>query len=299
MLHHHQSSPAKPSRVLILGSSGFMARDLVRHLGNHGIPHRAIGSREIDLLRPESVGQLQAEIREDDAIVITSGLTPEKGKDLATFMKNITMGQHLSNAMETTRSAHVIYVSSDAVYAWQQSLLREASCCQPSDYYSLMHIAREQMLSLTLAQSQIPLCIFRPCGIYGAGDTHNAYGPTRFLRSAIKDHRIALFGHGEETRDHVYIEDVSELLRLCLVHRSAGVINSVSGHAITFREVASKVCKLVDASVEIEAVPRGGPITHRQFDVTERIKAFPDFIATCLDEGLAATFRGLTSSRDN
>jgi UDP-glucose 4-epimerase len=158
-----------------------------------------------------------------------------------------------------------------------------------------MHIAREQMLSLTLAKSQIPVCIFRPCGIYGAGDTHNAYGPTRFLRSAIKDHKIALFGNGEETRDHVYIQDVSELLRLCLVHRSAGIVNAVSGYAITFREVAAKICKLVRASVEIESLPRSGSITHRQFDVTERIRAFPDFVSTSLEEGLAATFRRLTT----
>jgi UDP-glucose 4-epimerase len=133
MLHHHQSSPAKPSRVVILGSSGFVARDLVRHLASEKIEHRAIGSDEIDFLRPESVGQLQAEIQKEDAVVITSGLTPEKGKDVQTLMKNLAMGQHLAAALETTRAAHVIYISSDAVYAWRQSLLREDSYCQPSD----------------------------------------------------------------------------------------------------------------------------------------------------------------------
>src|SRR5438045_3067362 len=119
MLHHHQSSPTKPRRTLILGASGFIARELVRHLGNQQVACRAIGSDEIDLIQPESVVQLQAEIREEDALVITSGLTPEQGKDVPTLMKNVAMGQHLAAAFETASCAHVVYISSDAVYNWR------------------------------------------------------------------------------------------------------------------------------------------------------------------------------------
>lgn len=299
MLEHHQVTPTKPRRVLILGASGFVARDLVRSLAEEQIEHRAIGSDAIDLTAPESVAQLQAEIRGDDALVITSGLTPEKGKDVATLMKNLAMGQHLAAALETNPCSHIIYISSDAVYAWRESLLRESSVRQPSDLYSLMHIAREQMLGLTAAKAKILFCIFCPCGIYGARDTHNAYGPTRFLRAAIKDRKISIFGRGEETRDHVYIEDVTRLLSLCLLYRSAGIINGVSGEAVTFLDLATRIATLAGPGVEIESLPRGGPITHRRFDVTQRIKAFPLFRPTPLDVGLAETFRRLTTPGRN
>jgi UDP-glucose 4-epimerase len=299
MLTHHQVNPAKPSRVVILGSSGFVARDLVRHLASEQIEHRAIGSKEIDLLEPESVGRLQSEIRKDDALVITSGLTPEKGKDVPTLMKNLTMGQHLAAALENAACAQVIYISSDGVYDWRDSLIRETSVRQPTDLYSLMHIAREQMLAFATAKTNTPLCLFCPCAIYGAGDTHNSYGPNRFLRSAIKERTIRLFGHGEETRDHVYIRDISRLIILCLLRRSSGIINAVSGEAVTFDAVATAIAALAGTDVKVEYLPRGGPITHRHFDVTERIRAFPEFKPTPLAEGLAECFRQLTGGRED
>ncbi len=299
MLTHHQISPAKRSRVVILGSSGFVARDLVRHLATEQIEHRAIGSNEIDLLQPQSVGRLQAEIRKEDALVITSGLTPEKGKDVSTLMKNLTMGQHLAAALESSPCAQVIYISSDGVYDWRDTLIRESSVRQPTDLYSLMHIAREQMLAFATAKTKTPLCLFCPCAIYGAGDTHNSYGPNRFLRSALKERSIRLFGHGEETRDHVYIGDISRLIISCLLRRSSGIINAVSGDAVTFDAVATAVAALAGPDVKIEYLPRGGAITHRHFDVTERIRAFPEFKPTPLAEGLAECFRQLTGGRED
>ncbi len=286
-LHHHHPFPVKPERVIILGASGFIARDLVRTLTAEQIEHRAIGSAEIDLTQPQSVAQLHSAIREGDALVICSGLTPDKGRDVATLMKNLTMAQHLAAFLETAKCAHVIYISSDAVYDGREPLIRETSTRQPTDLYSLMHIAREQIMAFVTARTKTPLCIFCPVAVYGAGDTHNSYGPNRFLRTADKDRKINLFGGGEETRDHVCIEDVTRLLTLCLLHRSEGTLNAASGTAVTFREVADQIAALCGPEVKVECLPRSSSISHRHFDVTERIKAFPSFTPVRLSSGLA------------
>ena len=294
MLQHHHATPTIPERVLILGASGFVARDLARHLSQEEIEYRTIASSEIDLLQPQSVAQLQSAIGEGDVLVVASGLTPDKGKDVGTLMKNLAMVQHIAAALEAVPCAHLTYISSDAVYDWRDGLIRETSVRQPTDLYGLMHIAREQILTFAAAKTKIPLCIFCPCAIYGADDTHSSYGPNRFLRSAIKDRTITLFGRGEETRDHVYIQDVSRLLALCLLHRSAGIINAVSGKAVTFHEAASQIARLAGPDVKIECLPRGTPVTHRHFDVTERIRAFPSFSPTPLADGLTESFQRLT-----
>jgi UDP-glucose 4-epimerase len=294
MLQHHHATPTMPKRVLILGASGFVARDLARHLSQEKIAYRAIASSEVDLLQPQSVAQLQSAIGEGDALVLTSGLTPDKGKDVGTLMKNLTMVQHIAAALGAVPCAHFIYISSDAVYDSREGLIRETSVRQPSDLYGLMHIAREQILTFAAAKTKTPLCIFCPCAIYGAGDTHNSYGPNRFLRSAIRDRTITLFGRGEETRDHAYIQDVSRLLALCLLHRSAGILNAASGGATTFHEVALRIAKLAGPDIRIVFLPRSGPITHRHFDVTGRIKAFPSFAPTSLEDGLRESFQRLT-----
>ena len=292
MIQHLHPIPVRPTRVVILGASGFVAVTLARHLREAGIEFRAVGSGEVNLERVESVEQLAKILKPEDAVVMTSALTPDKGRDVGTLMRNLAMAQHVGAALERTGCSHFVYLSSDAVYDGRDSLIREGSARQPSDLYSLMHIAREQIVSFSTNKSKIPLCILCPCAIYGAGDTHNSYGPNRFFRMAMKDGKIAIFGEGKETRDHVYIEDVARLLVLCLMRRSVGLLNLVSGEPVTFGEVAGKVASLV-GGVSVEHLPAGGAVTHRVFDVTERIKAFPEFSPMPLDEGLAETWSRL------
>jgi nucleoside-diphosphate-sugar epimerase len=299
MLQNHHSSAIKPQRAVILGASGFVASNLARHFNEQQINHRVIGSKEIDLLKPQCVFELQSAIHDGDALVITSGLTPDKGRDIGTFMKNLKMAENLASFIECASLSQVIYISSDSVYNGDVLPIRESSTRQPRDLYSLMHIAREQIMKFATAKQKTPLCIFCPCAIYGAGDTHNSYGPNRFFRTALSERKITLFGNGEEVRDHVFIEDVVQLLNLCLQHRSEGIINAVSGTTVTFHELASKISDLCNQDVRVEHQARESQVAHREFDVSERTKAFPSFIPTPLDDGLAKTFLELNTIPKN
>jgi nucleoside-diphosphate-sugar epimerase len=151
-----------------------------------------------------------------------------------------------------------------------------------------MHLAREIMVK---SATRAPVAILRPTLVYGAGDTHNAYGPNRLRRMAHLEGRIALFGEGEEMRDHIAVEDVAALTVLVLRHQSRGTLNLATGRSITYGELAKKVAALFDRPIDIVGTPRQNPITHRHFDVTVLRKAFPAFAFTPLDEGLARAHR--------
>jgi UDP-glucose 4-epimerase len=154
-----------------------------------------------------------------------------------------------------------------------------------------MHLARERMLCQTLAKGKAPLFLLRASLLFGARDTHNGYGPNRFVRAALKEGRITLFGEGEEKRDHVSIKDLSRLIGLALAHRSQGVLNGATGESVSFRDAAERVAELVGGGVKVEGTPRQNPITHRHFDITATRKAFPEFRFTPLKETLAETLR--------
>jgi nucleoside-diphosphate-sugar epimerase len=286
MPSQHIEKPANPTRLLMLGASGFLASDLARRLTQECLDFRAVGSAEVDLTRPESVTRLQELLRADDSLVIMSALTPEKGKDPATFTKNILMIAHVCAALERQDCRHVLYLSSDAVYPDSDTPMTEESLVSPKGLYATMHLAREQMLEVTTAKAQIPLCLVRPCAVYGAGDTHNSYGPNRFIRSALANGRIELFGEGEEERDHVCVRDVSEFLLLCLRHRAQGIFNITSGSAISFLELAQRIERLSPRPVAVEKRLRSVPITHRRFDGSLRRKLFPQFNTVPLEIGL-------------
>jgi len=286
MLTHKHTAPTPPARVLLLGAGGFLAPELVRQLAP--VPTRALGSKSLDLAAPDAAQKLAAEIQPADSVVMAAALTPDKGRDIATLMKNLRMGDAVCSAIATAKPAHFVYISSDGVYdARFSSLLNEESTCEPADLYCLMHIARERMIEQTCRAAAVPLCIVRPCAIYGAGDTHNSYGPNRFIRTARKDRKITLFGGGEEKRHHVHVADAAAIIRLCLFHASTGVINAVTGNAVSFAEVADKIAASI-GGVTVEKTPRANPITHRHFDTSALARTFPDFAATPLDSGLSA-----------
>jgi nucleoside-diphosphate-sugar epimerase len=287
MLTHEFTIPTTPSRVVILGASGFLASRLAAALAEAAIPCRAVGSGEVDLSDIESIEKLKNILVPTDAVVMTAALTPDKGRDVKTLMTNLRMAENVSSALGQIKCAHLVYVSSDAVYDWRSSLISEQSSCEPTDLYAVMHTAREKILSAACISAKVPFAIVRPCAIYGAGDTHNGYGPNRFLRQALSDKTIKLFGAGEEQRDHVYIDDVVRLFKRILQHRSTGIVNAVSGQAMSFHDVASQIVAVMP-DVKIECQPRGGPVTHRHFDTTSLAKAFPDFSPTPFKTGLAS-----------
>jgi UDP-glucose 4-epimerase len=287
-LVHQSADPTVPQRVVVIGSRGFVGGAIVGELARAKIPSLALSSQDLDLLAPGAETALAAQLLPDDAVVVVSALTPDRGKDVTTFMKNLRMMEQVCAALQAQPVAHVVNIGSDAVYADEPSLVDEATPVTPVGFHGMMHAARETMLRAVVANT---LALLRPSLLYGAADTHNGYGPNRFRRTAQSDGKITLFGNGEEKRDHVAIGDVATLVRLVLQHRSAGVLNIATGSSASFREAAELVAAQCDTPVEIIPQKRGGPITHRHFGTGALLRAFPEFRPTALADGIAAAHR--------
>jgi nucleoside-diphosphate-sugar epimerase len=224
------------------------------------------------------------------SLVVVSARAPCKTP--AMMLQNIGMMAAVCDALAKRPVAHLVYVSSDAVYADGPLPLTEASPAAPTSLHGAMHLAREQML-LSSAGS-IPLAILRPTLVYGAGDPHNGYGPNRFRRQANRGETIVLFGEGEERRDHVDVGDIAEIVALVLDHRSAGVLNIATGTVASFRALADKAVALAAKPVAIKSSPRNGPMPHngyRPFDPAATLAAFPGFRYTAIHAGLARAQR--------
>jgi nucleoside-diphosphate-sugar epimerase len=231
-----------------------------------------------------------------DAIVMAAALTPDKGRDSKTLIKNLKMAENVGAALIKGACAHFVYISSDAVYSTRSSLIDEHTCCEAADLYSLMHIGREIMLLQACSSAEVPFVAVRPCAIYGPGDSHNSYGPNRFIRSALTQGKITLFGEGEEKRDHVYIGDVVEIIKRCLRHCSTGVLNAVSGRSVSFKEVAMEIVSRMRSGIELESLPQRSAITHRHFDNSDLLKSFPDFQPTPIGIGIEHTIGAMAGA---
>jgi nucleoside-diphosphate-sugar epimerase len=282
VLEHLNPVRKAPSRVVIIGAGGFVGGAIGDQLAADKVPMLALTRKELDLLKPEAAATLQRLLRADDSVVLVSALAPTRNN--AMLIDNLRMAEAVCAALAAQPVGHLVYVSSDAVYSDDANPVTERSCQQPSSLHGVMHLAREIMLRAAL---KLPLAILRPTLIYGAKDPHNGYGPNRFRRLAAKGEAITLFGEGEEKRDHILVDDVAALVSAVLHHRSKGVLNIATGRSASFREVAEMVVALSPRPVEIRGTPRQNPITHRHFDITDCLKAFPEFHYVPLRDGLA------------
>jgi len=289
MLTHTNADPTRPKRVVVIGSGGFVGSSIVAELGKAGIATLGLTRKEADLLAPSGGEALKARLAPEDAVVFVSAVAP--AKNTAQLMANLRMAEAACVAFTAVLPAHLLYISSDAVYADDANPVTERSAVAPSTVHGMMHAARELMFR---TEYRGPLAYLRPTLIYGARDPHSGYGPNRFRRQAAKGEPITIFGEGEERRDHVAVEDVARLAARILLHRSTGALNAVTGVATSFHDIARIVAAQFSPAAEVKSVPRPGPrphLLHRFFDVTDLYKSFPDFHCEPLADGLARVHR--------
>lgn len=289
MISHQVSSREYvPQRVVLLGARGFIGAALKRQLEADGVPTLAPTSADVDLSDPGATEKLAILLKSSDTVVMLAALTPDKGRDTNTLLKNLAMMQSVCAALNRVGCAHLVYFSSDAVYNAATSLITEDTPASPQDLYGAMHHTREVMAR---SIERIPLLILRPTLVYGLDDTHNAYGPNRFRRTAQQEGKITLFGDSEETRDHIHVDDVAKLTMRCIIGKSTGTLNIATGISKSFREIAEMVAGQFNEPIALIAAPRANSVAHRHYDVTNLIKAFPDFRFVALLEGLASMHR--------
>jgi nucleoside-diphosphate-sugar epimerase len=285
MLQHVNQAPQLPERVVVIGAAGFVGHALMQRLRAAGAPTLALTRAEVDLLAPDAADRLAKFLKAGDAVVAVAARAP--CKDVGMMVDNMIIARAMIEAFARVPPAHVVNISSDAVYADGPVPLTEKTPTAPTSLHGAMHLARELAFASAI---KAPLAILRPTLLYGAQDPHNGYGPNRFRRLANAGEDIVLFGDGEERRDHVLIDDVAEIILRVLRWRSTGILNVASGEVHSFRALAEAVIAAAPRKVAIKASPRSGPMPHngyRPFNIAGCRAAFPDFSYTPLTQGIA------------
>jgi len=285
MLQHLHRNPQTPTRVVVIGAAGFVGGALLRRLQSTGVDTLPLRRQDIDLLADDAAARLAGLFRSDDAVVAIAAKAPCKTP--RQLLENMTMTTAMVEALAQSPVAHVINISSDAVYPDEPVPLTEQVPAAPTTLHGVMHLAREIAFQSSVKG---PLAILRPTLLYGADDPHNGYGPNQFRRLANTGKNITLFGEGEERRDHVLVDDVAEIIFRVIAMRSTGILNIATGDVHSFADIARQVVTLAAKPVAISTSPRAGPMPHngyRPFDIAACRTAFPDFRYTPLAQGLA------------
>ena len=282
-----------PRRVAVLGGTGFIGHHVADEFARAGVEVARLGSRDFDLSDPSSSDALARAFGPQDVVFFGAVIPPRLGRDRATMLRNVAMGETVSRLLERAPCAGLVYMSTDNVYSAEEETLQESSRLDPVDLYGLGHLVRERMLADAAASAGIPCLVLRTGPVYGPGNRNDSYGPDRFLRTAARDGVITVFGRGEEIRHHLVAADLARAVRHLTALRTTGVIHIAPALGTSFRQVADLVRGLVGSQVRIEERPRQVPVRHR-IHVPEKLRSLvPQFTCTPLEIGLARTLEAL------
>ena len=115
MLKHNASAKRNPERVVVMGSGGFIGASLVKALKASKIHFLALTSEKLNLFDSDASDRLADILNSDDTLIVISAIAPCKNNEM--LFQNILMMKAVCEAVEKQQPKHLIYLSSDAVYA--------------------------------------------------------------------------------------------------------------------------------------------------------------------------------------
>ena len=286
-----KSRNTNPKRVVILGSSGIVSTNLQKILREKKIKTLTIGSSKLDLKKDKASKILKSKIKKKDVIIFIAAEAPVKNMNM--LFNNLKICKNVCDGLKNKKVEQLIYISSDAVYSDTKYKISESSETLPESLHGLMHLNREFILKKNFEKT---LCILRSTLIYGIGDSHNGYGPNRFVKLALKDKPISIFGNGEEKRDHIFIDDLIKIIIKCIEKKGLGVLNLASGNVYSFKYIAEIIVNLSNSKSKLNKLKRLGPMPHngyRPFDIKLLNKYFKDVQFLSLQKSIYKYIKGL------
>ena len=140
-----------------------------------------------------------------------------------------------------------------------EAFVTEESPANPVSLYGVHKLASEKYLQIYHQNFGLPTIALRITNPYGPRQQihHNRYCMVGwFIRQALENRTIQIFGDGQQRRDYVYIDDLAEAFLRCAVTREAvgGVVNIGSGVPTRFRDMVETVVDVVGRG-RVEFVP--------------------------------------------
>ena len=288
------TTPHHIRRVIILGHTGFLGRHLEAHFRTHTSGMDIVGraSASVDLTKLDEVRSLADLFDPETAVLMCSAIKRQVRDDLDTFSYNLRMAANVCTVLQDHPVGRFVFFSSAAVYGediHNTAITEETPVC-PRSYYGLVKYTSECLFRQVLeGQERSSLLIVRPVVVYGPHDHGETYGPSRFIRAALRRQPIQLWGDGTERRDFVFIDDLLEATFRLTFSASEGVVNVVNGTSASFRELIELISRLVGYALDVTSRPRTKARVDHGFDNTRLTRLCGGWSLTDLEAGIRRT----------
>lgn len=241
-------------RILVTGGLGFIGSNLANKLNKQGYDVTVFDKpKDLSVLDPgikfshgslENKHSVNIAMDRIDCVVHLgakaripeSNINPDEY-----FQSNVIGTKHISESAKANRVKRIVYAASSTYYGNQPTPQQPDMLAQPLNYYALTKAIGEQLLKLT--PNAVDCTVLRLFTVYGPGQPLNkgdALVIGNFLRQTKERLPLTIDGTGQQTRDFVHIDDVTDAFVAAInSNHTNDTFNVGSGESISINNLAS------------------------------------------------------------
>jgi len=254
-------------KFLVTGGAGFIGSHLVRRLLHHGpvtvLDNLTSGNRknladlkcdwiEGSILDPHLLAQSLVGVTHVFHLAAMVSVSESVQNPLECQRINIDGTRQLLEAAAHSGAQRLVLASSCAIYGNEPTMPKDENLPPaPASPYAESKLAGEKLCSAALL-SAVSLRFFN---VYGPNqDPRGPYAAAvpRFFEAALAGAPLTLHGDGLQTRDFVFVDDVTSALTHVAFHPELqGVFNVASGQSTSILQLARAILSLTRSSSPI------------------------------------------------
>ncbi len=184
---------------------------------------------------------------------------------------NIEATQKILEACKIKSGVKLVYASSSSVYGDCPDLpMRESSRLFPFSPYGVTKLAAEHLCSLYFRNYGVPAVSLRFFTVYGPGQRPDM-AFHKFLKNAMEDEPITIYGTGEQTRDFTYVEDIIAANLAAMEKGKPGEIYNIGGgHNRKLKEIFPLLNQVAGKEIKIQYMEnQKGDVPHTAADISK------------------------------
>ena len=228
-----------------------------------------------------------------------AGVRKSWGSDFRTYTENnVEATQLLLEACVGRPLARFVHASSSSIYGDNASIpMREDALPQPVSPYGVTKLAAEALGYLYFVNHKVPAVAMRYFTVYGPRQRPDM-AFHRFIRAAIRNEEIALYGDGEQTRDFTFVSDAVDATLAAAERGVPGRAYNVGGGArVSMNEIIRIIERVAGRPLKVRREDRQKGDMRDTFADTARARHDFGFEPkTRLEDGILAEYRWLSET---
>ena len=283
-------------RILITGSEGFVGKETVRQLLEHGLDVYTLD------IKGEGKKHLKADINSQEAREYISNLMPEVVIHLAAqvdvqFSLSNPFSDMTSNILGTLNvldagikagiKEFIFVGSGGAIYSSDNSMpVTEDGKLLPVSPYGVSKLAAENYVRVIAELNNIGWTSLALSNCYGKVSTHPRGVIFEFFRRIDSGESPVINGI-DVTRDFIHVSDVASAVMASIGNPTNCRLNISSNTEISLGELFAKVAQILDSDVKpVVNPPREGDVLKSRLDNRKALKMLKWEPKIGIDEGL-------------